>query len=71
MKILLLSINNTCSEERKSDHFGFKSKNSQPALSELENFKNDILEMIRNIKFDDNQRLQGRKFLGGYHQQMH
>ena len=46
--------NSSSSEESKSENFGFKSKNTPPTSNELEAFENDMLDMIRNIKFDDN-----------------
>ena len=45
--------NDNSSEEYKSEYFGLKSKNTPPASSELEDFENDMLEMVRNIKFDN------------------
>ena len=41
-------------EKSAKDTYGFKSKNSPPKINELIPFEEDMLDLIRNIKFKDN-----------------
>lgn len=40
-------------KEQSKDTFGFKTKKSPPVIDELKHFEDQMLRMVKNVKFED------------------